>query len=292
MKKIDVCIVKLLKILLLSFLFFVNFSFISYSIEWKKFGDLLEARSQHQIQQINDSLILVMGGIPDDLYTSPAKQTCELINLKSKSISYTSSMSIGRAYFVSLLTKDSNVVVMGGFSGNEIVELFDRKTFSWRTIGKLLEWRYQHTASFINDSEIVVIGGVTNSTPGSSKCEIFNINTGNSKYISDIGLGGNGITSFYSKTSNSIYALGGRNGGSNSLRSSNIFNYTKNTNSWKINDYLLNPTYRVNNIELTDSSNIITGGSLSESPMRNSKDIFLEKNGFVSFKGTLISERL
>ena len=230
------------RILFLFSIVFISISNIALSqYQWVQWGDLNTSRGAFRAMAINDSEILVMGGESASAYVGNCLNTTEIINTKTKTVSYGPSMRDPRAYFEALYDKDSNIIVLGGntsysnFTPIASVEKFNRTTRQWSVLGNMLLPRYQFTSQFINDSIILVVGGFIVPVGGStSACELFNIKTGVSVYT----------TSNYPYNATDIYSgissvgdvliVGGRDRGPSSIKRTEIYKYNKSSQNFTL----------------------------------------------------------
>ncbi|HXP68082.1 MAG TPA: kelch repeat-containing protein [Candidatus Dormibacteraeota bacterium] len=132
-------------------------------------GSMTEARSGHSATLLNNGKVLVTGGINsnDDVST-----TAELFDPASGTFSTVSPMTSGHAFHTATLLDDGTVLVAGGFplpnssgNGSVIAELFDPATHLFARTGSLGTGRYLHTATKLNNGEVLVTGGEFKTTP-------------------------------------------------------------------------------------------------------------------------------
>ncbi|MDW8272085.1 MAG: hypothetical protein RML15_06720 [Bacteroidota bacterium] len=201
-------------------------------------------------------------------------------------------MNIGRAEFCALLTPDTNVVVISGISGRvnttggsgihtPTVEFYNRRTNHWQIIGNLLIARRQHTACWVSDEEILIVGGRTQDLTTIPTAEIFNIRTGQSRFTTDFPYP---MTDLVSTTSSQgkMCVFGGRTGGANSYRTDTVFSFNLRTNRWeyfaRLGTALKAPTV----VKLSNNGFCAIGGEISESPTKTSREVSIESSGTIS----------
>src|SRR5690349_19520960 len=75
-------------------------------------------------------------------------------------------LETARIRHTATLLADGRVLVAGGESGNdntwkagETAEVWDPKTGAWTSAGKLVERRYDHSATLLADGRVLVAGG-------------------------------------------------------------------------------------------------------------------------------------
>jgi N-acetylneuraminic acid mutarotase len=86
------------------------------------------------------------------------------------------SMLYPRAGHTATKLQDGTVLVAGGYigdSGRALVapaELYDPLTQTWRRVGSLTNPRYSHTATLLDDGQVLIVGG----RPGGMSSELYN----------------------------------------------------------------------------------------------------------------------
>jgi WD40 repeat protein len=132
-------------------------------------GSMTEARAGHSATLLNNGKVLVTGGINsnDDIST-----TAEVFDPASGTFSTVSPMTSGHAFHTATLLDDGTVLVAGGFplpnssgNGSVIAELFDPATHLFARTGSLGTGRFFHTATKLNNGEVLVTGGEFKTTP-------------------------------------------------------------------------------------------------------------------------------
>jgi hypothetical protein len=243
---------------------------------WRTIGNLQEARNLFGAVPLPSRQILVMGGYSGGRITA----SCEMINVDARRIQSASMMNTPRAESVFLLNRDSNIVAVSGLSGingevTSLCEIYNRTSKQWTILGRLLIARRQHIAFFLNDEEILVVGGrdVTISTLRSA--EIFNTRTGQSSIIADfpfpINFGHGAISS-----QNKPLVLAGRSGGAGSSRSARVFEYDTMQDNWRSVSNIQEGVAAPGFTKLFDGRLMIAGGTRGESPENYSNQVFLE----------------
>jgi hypothetical protein len=271
----------------LAFLLVVIFpSMLHGQLAWKVFGKLSQARNGFCVVQPWPGQVLVIGGFTatvNGTRTGTPTTTCERIDVQNRTIVAAPSMLTPRAEFVALLTPDSNVIVLGGETGNGTTtscELFDRGTGRWRTVGNLLVPRRQHVAQFISNDEILVVGGRRTYAVGMVDAEIFTISTGTSRRVADYPVvitdHAAGITK-----DGSFVVIGGREGPANSSRIPTIYRYDAIANNWVYYDQLTSTAAGPAVSKLWDGRLIISGGAVDDlAPVINTQVWFEELGRF------------
>jgi len=278
----------------------------SQELQWKVLGHMQQPRTDFGIATIGKGKVLVIGGFTEwqgvkkERHRGDVTATCEVIDVESRLIFQTQSLNVPHAETVALGTVDSNVIVISGLNTDStttpICEMFDRKKNGWRVLGSLLIGRHYHMAAFINQEEIMVVGGRANYNYAGTiaEAEIFNIRTGKSRMVSDFPSKGNEGLAFKSElfSSQHIVFFSGRSEGYG-YRPSNGYYYDTLSQHWKYAGRLPDGTYGSASKLLFDGRLVITGGIKQESkiqPILNS-DVRLEDSiGFVVV-GVMIQPR-
>jgi hypothetical protein len=265
---------------------------------WSRLQDLSIPRSGAGAVYIGSGRVLVVGGsigIPElhDPKAIPVA-TCDIVDAWRGTTTAAASMTVARAEFVALSAPDSNVVVIGGATGSDpngavtgSVELYDRTSGAWRTVGSLRTARRQHVAGFIDDHRILVVGGRLQNYTSLTDAEIFDLRTGTSTQAAPFPYPINASTLITSH-SGELVVVGGRTGGSNSERRAEVYAYDAATDEWVLNSVLAQAVSGVSGLRLWDRRIIIAGGLHSDLPGQSATEVQLENTG----KWKLISPML
>lgn len=268
-----------------AFLCLINFS--SYTQEkWKIFGELITSRHTSEAIILNNDSIIIVGGRNVNSGVTQILKSCEIIDIKKRTVYPGPNMNVARSDFIILKTIDSNFIAIGGFCDNSItctnsIEMLDKKTLKWTEIGKMLNTRMTFAAQFINDSEILIAGGRTAGGSVSLKdAEIFNVKTGQSRNIANYPYYFvDGMSAITSK--GDVVFFGGREGNETSPHFNEIYKFNKITEQFEILDYLDDKVQHSCVVKLRDNRVLVCSGSKFESPIDLSKNITIEtKNDF------------
>lgn len=248
---------------------------------WKEFGKLHYARHYFGGLIFAPRQILVMGGYTNSngALTSEITTACELIDIGQRTITDAAPMNIARAESVFLLTADSNIVAISGFSKNNqttpTCELYSRTTKNWTVLGSLNIGRRQHIACFISRDEVLVVGGRDNTVGTIARAEIFNIRTGRSRFVQDFPSPINLGVADVSSRSKPLF-FGGRTGGANSFRTSDVYEYDVVNNRWLVVTQILDGVHGPNLLKLWNGRLFFAGGSKQETPTTFSTNAAIE----------------
>ena len=257
--------------------------------QWSALGDLSVARWGAAAISIGDGQVLVIGGstgipIESDPKAVPVA-TCDIVDVWRGRVSTTASMALPRAEFVALAARDSSVVVIGGVIGIDpngdvtgSVELFDPRSRTWRTVGSLLTARRQHVAGFIDEHRILVVGGRTKSYASLTDAEVFDLRTGTSTRATPFPYPINTSTLIVSH-SGELVVVGGRTGGANSERRSEVYAYDPATDGWVLSSVLAQSVSAVSGLRLWDRRIIVAGGLHQDLPGQSATEVQLENVG-------------
>ncbi len=261
--------------------FFSNIACFAQLGQWKEIGNLGTPRFWSESKAIDDHTIMVFGGFPEAAMGN-ATEKCEFIDVNTNKIYPASSMNEPRARFVSLYTKDSNIIVISGgrkwFDPTSTVEMFDRKAKTWNIIGKINTGRIQCVAEFINDDEIIIVGGWLADYSVSKTAEIFNIKTGKSRFTKDFPFPINCATAIRDKNGD-VLIFGGRESGANSIRSNVVYYFDSKNEIWIQHSNLAFTAFNIPATKLSNGDIILAGGITTDSPISLSNIIETDKTG-------------
>ncbi|MBD1208473.1 MAG: hypothetical protein H9535_08590 [Ignavibacteria bacterium] len=244
--------------------------------QWKVFGHLQESRTDFCAAAVGYGKVLVMGGFREQRGSQNHRirgsvtNSCEMIDINYRRITSAPSMHSPHADVYMLQTRDSNVVIISGLNTDStatpVCEMYDRKKNEWRVLGSLLIGRHQHSAAFLNDEEIIVVGGRAqfNYAPSIAEAEIFNIRTGSSYRIDDFPCKSETAVGVESQVLNiaSPFFLGGRSGGGGSYQTADIYLYDTISRHWSCVKPLHSPA-RMSAMRLFDGRLLLSGGTVS-----------------------------
>jgi Bacterial Ig-like domain (group 2)/Galactose oxidase, central domain len=142
-------------------------------------GSMTSARDSHTAMLLNDGNVLVAGGYNP----TTAIASAELYDPATGSFTATGSMTAARSLHTATLLNNGNVLVVGGISSPTVAqalasgELYNPSTGSFTATGSMISARCEHTATLLNDGNVLVAGGY-NPTTGLAGAELYDPATG------------------------------------------------------------------------------------------------------------------
>jgi len=137
----------------------------STSDSWQKVGSLVYKRFRHTATLLNNSNVLVVGGLSDKIN---ARASAELYDPETGEWTTTGSLAYERYDHTATLLNNGKVLVVGGSSkvdnlagvvARASAELYDPETGKWTTTGSLTYERTEHTATLLKDGKVLITGG-------------------------------------------------------------------------------------------------------------------------------------
>lgn len=125
-------------------------------------GTLNEARYAHTATRLSDGRVLIAGGLEE---TYGPLESTEIYDPAAGNFTLTGSLSTKRVGHTATLLNDGRVLIAGGsdstfFSGAlATAELYDPRTNSFRTVGKMSSARLAHRATLLPDGNVLITGG-------------------------------------------------------------------------------------------------------------------------------------
>ncbi|MBK6290644.1 MAG: hypothetical protein KA339_06650 [Candidatus Kapabacteria bacterium] len=264
---------------------------VSAQDQWRVFANLEQGRHHHVARYLNGDKILVIGGYVGSygILDGNPTNTTEIVDLQTGQVTPGPSMATYRTEFPALDLPDGDILVFGGNSNlgpSKVVERYDVATNTWSVIGQMEDGRRQHSADFLNEDEVLIIGGF-----GSSSAEIFTISTGQSRKIANLPSMANSAVSINPEGRGPSF-WGFRAYGPNSDRQRQSIRYSSQTDSWPLDlefdDAPVAPKLTV----LTDGSVLVCSGATGENPFTTSRKTWIVNYlGEVAKGPTLIEGR-
>ena len=123
-------------------------------------GSLNTPRFGHTATLLPTGEVLIAGGANGNYLAS-----AELFNPSTGTFTPTGSMKTTRQFFTATLLTSGEVLVAGGENSNAVApfistaELYNSATGKWSSTGSLNTGRYNHTATLLNNGEVLIAGG-------------------------------------------------------------------------------------------------------------------------------------
>jgi WD40 repeat protein len=128
-------------------------------------GPMTQFRYGHTATLLNNGKVLLAGG-----FNGNSLQDAELFDPTTRTFSPTGLMSSPRANHTAALLNDGTVLVAGGDNstilsgGIATAEVFDTATNMFMPTGSMGTARFFHTATLLNNGQVLITGGQTNVT--------------------------------------------------------------------------------------------------------------------------------
>lgn len=266
----------------------------SQTYRWEYFAKLNLGRRNYPA--LNHAVVfatckaIVAGGYVNGSQTTAR---CEILDACCNKVTETGQMNIPRSEHILLLTPDSNVIAISGvnqitdpnsLSGTltTTVEIYNRSTGTWTSIGNLNVPRRQGQGVFINNDEVYICGGRSQTLGTIASAEIFNIRTGVSRNVASLPMPLN--MHVVGRASNGdIIIASGRNGGTDALRTPNIIRYNPATDSYTQVGTLPNAVRSAAIRKLLSGNLLISGGIITETIPAFSGANFIERESGGNF---------
>lgn len=215
-----------------------------FAHEWKMWGSLNKARAFGYVVPISATSAIAIGGFPDFVPGSQefgtwVTRSCEILDVKTGTVRYTDSTSVGHADGTVVRMSNGKVVVLGGVKDGKgktttVVEEFDPVTERWTKKGNLLLFRRQQVAIALDDHRILIAAGRDTALEGTTATEIFDLRTG---ICTRGGEHPHPLTNHRLMMADSnVYLIGGRKsgpGGPDTDRPTDTYYYDEATDAWK-----------------------------------------------------------
>ena len=149
------------------------------TMTWKLTGKMNEKRKSPGVAQLNDQTVIAAGG------TGAAKvplNSAEIWNPDTEEWQHIASMNTARDSMGYVLLPDGRFMVMGGksidkkgvlISSIKDCEIYDPQTEKWMGIAPMHKERVNHTATLLNDGNVLVVGGGKEDGPYLKTVELY-----------------------------------------------------------------------------------------------------------------------
>jgi hypothetical protein len=198
---------------------------------WAKTGSMTTPRLEQTTTLLQNGQVLVVGG---------SGASAELYSPATGTWTATGSMSTARIGYTATLLQNGQVLVAGGAElANQTVtlssaELYSPATGTWSATGSMATARSDHTATLLQNGQVLVAGGqgtcVNVSCPALSSAELYNPATGTWAPTGSMGVAREGHTATL-LPNGQVLAAGGESG-STANAGSTAELYTPATGTW------------------------------------------------------------
>lgn len=147
---------------------------------WQTTGTMNQARYYHTATLLGNGKVLVVGG----LGVSGVLASAELYDPTTGMWTITGSLNQARQYHTATLLANGQVLVVGGYVPGFFdvyltsAELYDPITGTWTMTGTLNESRGEHTATLLNNGQVLVVGGYAGPSGLRASTELYDPNSG------------------------------------------------------------------------------------------------------------------
>ena len=152
---------------------------------WTSVGSMSEARRDHSATLLLNGKVLVVGGQGSGPYPG-ILASAELFDPAKGAWTITGSMNQARSGHTATLLPNGQVLVTGGFIGNNITvssaEMFDPESGTWSPVASMNTDRATHWATMLLDGRALIVGGWQYSPIGGNylrSTEIYDPASGN-----------------------------------------------------------------------------------------------------------------
>jgi sugar (pentulose or hexulose) kinase len=179
---------------------------------------------------LNSGKILVAGGFDTNF---SALSNAELYDPKTGTFTTTGSLATARATHTATLLNNGKVLVTGGggqdSAGNFQVpasaELYDPAAGTFASSGNANATRLQHTATLLNNGQVLLAGGIDNSNNTLASVELYDPGAGTFAVTGSLNSGRWDFTATL-LTNGTVLVIGGFDSNSNALSAAELYNPT------------------------------------------------------------------
>ncbi len=164
---------------LFALIVFIGCAATAAAQNWTTAARMTEARMAHNVVELNDGRILIMGGGPTLQSSLP---NVDIFDYRDKSVTAAADMLRARALACAELLDDGRVLVAGGAtamgSAINFCEIYDPATDSWTAAASMNMRRERFAMVKLPDGRLLATGGIggapnTNENISQATCEIY-----------------------------------------------------------------------------------------------------------------------
>ncbi len=145
-------------------------------------GSLNVSRHLHTATSLQDGRVLILGGSSSSITGGQVRSTAELYDPRTGQFTLAGMMRYPREGHTATLLPDGSVLIVGGRYCDprgvhyvSEIERFDPATCQFVIVGELNFPRYHHTATFTQDGDILVIGGLSEADTPVGQVELVRV---------------------------------------------------------------------------------------------------------------------
>jgi IPT/TIG domain/Bacterial Ig-like domain (group 2)/Kelch motif/Galactose oxidase, central domain len=196
---------------------------------FKPTGNLLTGRAGATATQLNNGLVLVVGGT--DTNSSPLA-SAELYNPTTGTFTATGSLNTARAGFTATLLVDGTVLIAGGQDSNgnllSSAEVFNPASGTFVVTGGMNDTRLTHTATLLANGKVLLAGGTDLNGNGLASAELYDPANGAFTSTGTMNSGRRFHTASLLNTGK-VLVVGGSDGSGNTTTSAELYDPTAGT---------------------------------------------------------------
>jgi hypothetical protein len=161
-------------------------------------GTMSTARTDHTASLLNDGRVLITGGnicVPTECGIINAFATAELYDPAANAFSGTGTMATAHLKHTATVLPSGLVVISGGQTLNAeknqyiptaSIEIYDPATGTFSPGGNLSVARYLHTATLLDNGQILFAGGIDSTATALTSAELYTPGTRISTFVTDM----------------------------------------------------------------------------------------------------------
>lgn len=244
---------------------------------WSATAKLIRPRASHTATLLNNGKVLVVGGSVTQTSASGAtgaamSATAELYVVSAVAGAWqaTGSLTTARTLHTATLLDNGNVLVVGGDTsltnnGTGVIgttELYSPLTGMWTAGASLVNPRYGHTATLLQNGKILVAGGASASSTRLSSAELFDPATGLWSATGSM-LGGHNRHTATLLPNGKVLVVGASTNNSNGISSSQAELYDPATGAWTVTGQVAQFRDFHSAVLLANGRVLVTGGQIT-----------------------------
>lgn len=237
------------------------------TIRFDSIGSSMPRSDFHAVSLHDSSVVLVGGRVYNSQGTWVPSSSVTEYSIAQRSERVLPSMLTPRAFFACTTTPSGEIVVAGGIDSNSnivsSIELYDPVNESWKTVAHMRIPRWQFATALVSDSMWYLIGGRKDYDNSTALVSTINLNTFEVKPAPELPMDVHNAAA--TALGDDVYVMGGRNGGTNSKRTSTLLRLQPNLPLWvPVGDYI--DSVSLPTIATVANDIVVAGGCTREEP--------------------------